>query len=254
MLTGRTVEKLARESPIVLDSWHLYDGTGVAVDRHRQRFTTDVAGVFGVALEASGAAYDHALAHLPATGSWFPALVWTATGLRCCVRPFPVEQLRSTATLAAEPLGDERKQPRVKGFDQLWQLNRRRETVAEGYDDRLLVTASGLVSETVFATLVVIRDGELVVPDAPRLPSVTLAVLREQASELGFVVREEGLTMAAVGAADTLVMLSALHGVRVVERIGRRTLRPVPRLRRSLQAALDAARGAVVGSAPCGSC
>jgi len=254
VLTEHTVDELARESPIVLDSWHLYDGAAVAVDRHRERFTADTAAVFGVGREAAEAAYDHALGHLPATGSWFPAFVWTSAGLRCCVRPFPVEQLRAAAALIAEPLVDQRKSPSIKGIDHLWQLDRRREAVAEGYDDRVLVAAGGLVSETVFGTLVVIRDGELVVPNAPRLPSVTLAVLRDHAPALGWPVRDEPVTMAAVGAADTLLLLSALHGVRVIERLGERTLRPDRELQKSLQAALESARRPVVGSASWKSC
>jgi branched-subunit amino acid aminotransferase/4-amino-4-deoxychorismate lyase len=254
LLTARTVLDLARESPIVLDSWHLSDGTAVAVDRHRARFTASVRDVFGIDEAHSRAAYDHALTHLPGGGSWFPALVWTRDGLRCAIRPFPVEQLRVTATLASTPLVDRRKRPAVKGIDYLWQEAAREKNTASGYDDRPLLTSGGCVSETVFSTLVVMRDDDLMVPDAPRLPSVTLSVLRDRAAGLGYTVRCEELTMADVSAADTLLLLSALHGVRVVERLGDRVLRPDDKRCQAFRATLESGRGPVVGSASCESC
>lgn len=86
MLTDRTVIELADPSPIVLDSWHVYDGAGVAVDRHRSRFTAHVRDIFGVGEQESGTAYDHGSAHLPVDGSWFPAFLRTADGLRAAGR------------------------------------------------------------------------------------------------------------------------------------------------------------------------
>lgn len=251
VLTDRAVDDLARAGTIVLDSWHLHDGTGVAVDRHRARFTAAVAEVFGVAEQESGAAYDHALGHLPISGSWFPAFVWTADGLRCAVRMFPVERLRCTTSLG-RPLPDTRKRADVKGIDYIWQVSGRTKALSEGYDDRPLVTDAALVTETIFATLLVIRGRELIVPVATRLPGVTLSVVREAA---GIRLLERPVTMAELPSADGLLTLSALHGVRVVERLGDRTLLTDRRLRNVLQQHLESARRPVTdGSRPCGSC
>lgn len=254
LLTDATVAELAHAGTIVLDSWHLYDGAGVAVDRHRARFAAAVHGVFGVAPREAGAAYDHALRHLPAAGSWFPAFVWTGDGLRCAIRTFPVERLRATTTLGAA-VRDERKQPDVKGIDYLWQAEQRAAAVADGYDDRVLRTGDGLVSETVFSTLILQRGRELIAPRAPRLRGVTLSVLRDRAPDAGLTVRDEPVDLTGLRRADCVLTLSALHGVRIVERLGDVALQPDRRLREALQAALEAARRPVVdGSATCGSC
>lgn len=249
LVTERTVLDLARAGTIVLDSWHLYDGAGVAIDRHRSRFSAHVHEVFGVDEQESGAAYDHALAHLPAEGSWFPAFVWTDGGLRLLVRPFPVERLHDTTTLLLVPTTDARKRPDIKGFDYLSQTYAHRQATDAGYDDQILTTADGKITETVFATVVVARNGELLVPDAPRLDSVTLAVLRERA---GRPVRPVALTASHLLTAPVVFTLSALHGVRVVERVNDGSYQPNPQLRESLQAVLETARKPVADILPDG--
>ncbi len=246
-MTDGAVVDLARAGAIVLDSWHLYDGTGVAVDRHRARFSAHVREVFGVAEEESGSAYDHALAHLPVEGSWFPAFVWTADGLRLLVRSFPVEQLRQSTTLLLLPTRDARKRPDIKGFDYLSQTYAHRQATDAGYDDQVLAAADGSLSETVFATLVLARQGELIVPDAPRLDSVTLAVLRGRA---GRPVRVATVTASHLLSAPAAFTLSALHGVRVVERVNDTSYQPNPQLRETLQAALEGARRPIADMLP----
>lgn len=255
VVTTRDVAALAEASTIVLDSWHLYDGTAVAVDRHRARFRASVAAVFGVAEEEGGSSYDHAVGHLPRSGSWFPAFVWTDEGLRLVVRPFPVEQLRRTTTLSGEPALDARKQPGIKGIDHLWQLGRRAAVTASGYDEELLVTSAGLVSEAIFATLVLVEGSELVVPSSPRLESVTLSVIREQAESHGFTVRESPVTIGQLTEADTLLTLSALHGVRAVTRLGTVEIKADSAIRDALQRSWEAARRPLLdGIATCASC
>ncbi|MFC6704655.1 aminotransferase class IV [Flexivirga alba] len=256
LLTDTAVVDLARAGTIVLDSWHLYDGAGVAVDRHRERFTAHVREVFEIGEEESGSAYDHALAHLPVEGSWFPAFVWTTDGLRLLVRPFPVEQLRQSTTLLLLPTRDARKRPDIKGFDFLSQIYAHRQATEAGYDDQVLATAGGSLSETVFATLILARQGELVVPHAPRLDSVTLAVLRERA---GRPVRVAPVTASHLLTAPAIFILSALHGVRVVERVNDTSYQPNPQLREALQTALEGARRPIAdllpgGEPPCASC
>lgn len=257
LLAEGSVLDFARAGTIVLDSWHLSDGAGVAIDRHRSRFTAQVREVFGIGEEESGTAYDHALAHLPVDGSWFPGFVWTDDGLRVLVRPFPVERLRQTTTLLLQPARDARKRPDIKGFDYLSQMYTHQQATDAGYDDQILATIDGSLSETVFATLVIARDGELLVPDAARLDSITLAVLRERA---GRPVRLGTVTASHLLTAPAVFTLSALHGVRVVERVNDTSYQPNPRLRATLQAALETARKPVAdqlpdgGTPPCVSC
>lgn len=239
ILTDLDVAVLARESAIVLDSWHLYDGTAVAMHRHRARFAENVAAVFGVSAEDAGTAYDHAVGHLPRSGSWFPAFVWTRDGLRLIVRAFPVERLQLSTTLDDTPLLDERKRPDIKGIDHLWQLERRGAAASRGYDDQLLVTADGVVSETIFGALAISDGTELIVPEAPRLPSVTLSVAQQHA---GLTVRFRPVTVAEIAGAPIVLTFSALHGVRLVTRLGDRPYAGDARLRDALQQTLEGAR------------
>lgn len=257
LLTDRTVVDLARSGSIVLDSWHLSDGTGIGIDRHRTRFTAHVREVFGIDPAESGAAYDHGLGHLPTTGSWFPGFVWTGDGLHLLVRPFPVERLRTSTTLLLAGLRDARKRPDIKGFDYLSQQYAHQQATDAGYDDQVLSTPDGSLSEAVFATVVIAQRGELVVPDAPRLDSVTLDVLREYADR---PVRQATVTASHLLAAPAAYTLSALHGVRVVDRVNSTTYQPNPQLRDRLQAAIERARGPVSAllpegmRLPCASC
>lgn len=253
----RSVADLAARSPVVLDSWHLREGRAIGIDRHRERFCAGVRAVFGVGEEESAAAYDDALPQLPADGSWFPAFVWTAGGLRCLVRPFPVERLRTRTTLRLGSTIDARKRPVVKGFDYHWQLATRASAVDAGYDDELLIRSDGTVSEAAFSTLVLWRDDRLVVPRGPRLDSVTLAVLRDTS---GLGVREAPVTAADLLAARTAFTLSALHGVRLVERVNATTYQGDSHLQARLQAVLEGQRRPVIGPPPegtwppCASC
>lgn len=242
LLTDHTVTELARAGEIVLDSWHLYDGAGIAVDRHRSRFTAHVQEVFGVDKDETVAAYDHALAHLPSDGSWFPGFVWTSKGLRLVLRPFPVEHLRSSTTLLLQGTLDARKRPDIKGIDYLSQLYAHRQATDAGYDDQVLATGDGSLTETVFATLLIAQGGELIVPDAPRLAGITLEVLGERA---GRPVRLDTVTPSRLLAAPAVFTLSSLHGVRVVERVNDASYQPNPALRDRLQEVLDEARGPV---------
>jgi branched-subunit amino acid aminotransferase/4-amino-4-deoxychorismate lyase len=239
LLTETAVVDLARAGTIVLDSWHLSDGAGVAVDRHRARFVAQVQEIFGVGREESGAAYDQGLAQLPADGSWFPAFVWTADGLRLLLRPFPVEQLRETTTLLLRSTQDARRRPDINGFDFLSQMYAHRQATDAGYDDQLLVTPEGSLSEAVFATVVLAQNGELLVPDAPRLDSITLTVLRERA---GRPVRITTVTASHLLAAPAVFTLCSLHGVRLVERVNDAAYQANPALRDRLQSALEEAR------------
>lgn len=257
LASDATVADLARAGTVVLDSWHLADGASVAIDRHRGRFTRQVGEVFGITGQESRAAYDHALAHLPVEGSWFPGFVWTASGLRLLLRPFPVEHLRTTTALLLRGTPDARKRPDVKGFDHLSQLYAQQQALDAGYDDQVLVTGDGTLSEAVFATVVIARNGELVVPDGPRLDSVTLAVLREHGDR---PVRTATVTASHLLAAPAVFTLSALHGVRLVERVNSTTYQPNPSLRDRLQSAVEGARRPVAellpdgGRLPCASC
>lgn len=249
LLSDRSVAELARAGTIVLDSWHLSDGAGVAVDRHRDRFTTQVQDVFGIRREESQAAYDHALAHLPSDGSWYPAFVWTADGPRVLVRPFPVDKLQRRTTLLLRATPDARKRPDIPGFDYLSQLYAHQQATDAGYDDQILVTADGSLSETVFATLVIARQGELIVPDAPRVNSVTLSVLRESVRR---PVRTATVTASHLLAAPAVFTLSALHGVRLVDRVNTASYQPNPNLRGKFQDAVEAHRQPVVNLLPQG--
>ena len=60
---------------------------------------------------------------------------------------------------------------------------------ARGYDDAIFLDRDGMVSETSIASLLLLRDGGLVIPDSPdALPGITRRVVSEQAEARGVPV------------------------------------------------------------------
>lgn len=60
---------------------------------------------------------------------------------------------------------------------------------ARGYDDAILLDRNGMASETSIASLLLFRDGGLILPDSPdALPGITRGVVAEQAEARGMPV------------------------------------------------------------------
>ena len=204
----------------VADSFLIRDGAVVAPELHRARFLRD-ADAQGM-VNAPIAFVDAAWAALPASGLWFPRLDLTERGeLEVWVRPAP--PLSDTVTLWTSP-DDPRTEPGIKGPD-IPALAELRERAQEaGADEAVMLDSQGCVTDGATTCFVWWRDDVLVTPPltdvdkrdrAKRVSSVTVAVVREMASEAGVDVRYEEFAPADVAGRD-LWALNALHGIRGV--------------------------------------
>lgn len=92
---------------------------------------------------------------------------------------------------------------------------------AAGYDDGLVVDASGLVLEAGTSNVFLVRGDELHTPtlEARPLPGVMRQRLIRFAQETGVTVREQRCTRADVEASESLWVTNSLIGIRPVKRV-----------------------------------
>lgn len=191
---------------LAIDSFLVNAGRMPNRDQHRRRFLAAVAEVCPQAAENAQMAWTEAAFAVPDDGRWFPRCELWSTG-EVCWRWRPAPKQAATLRVAATPLVDCRKRPKVKGYDLDWL----REATTEG-SDRVLVGDDGSVRETTTAALVVWRAPNLpVVPEGPSLFSTT---------RLWFERRWGPLCRARVGIEELAHLevwaLNALHGPRLL--------------------------------------
>jgi branched-subunit amino acid aminotransferase/4-amino-4-deoxychorismate lyase len=193
------------------------DGRVRALDRHWARFAATCA-EHGVAPEALAALRARVDAEVPAVGRWFPRVELRAGGdLALQVRPAPPREPTVVAWVADVP--DPRGAPRRKGPD-LERLAALRERAAtHGAGEAVIADADGRLLEGAFTSLLW-WEGETLcaIPDdAPILPGVTRALLIDLARRRHVPV-EQRRPLPHELARREAWLVSALHGVRAVER------------------------------------
>lgn len=201
---------------LAADSWRVDDGLVLAFDRHRSRFADAVAQAGGDRHEALRAA-GHAMAEVPAEGSWSPRLDLTPEGIRLRIRPAPEASGSVTVATAAR---DPRTLPLRKGPDlAALAVLQAEESARAGVAVEPVITVDGLVAEGGWSALLWWRGDVLCVPaaDIPQLPSVTAAVLDELARESGVEVRQERSRPADLEGCEVW-LANALRGIRAVDR------------------------------------
>jgi branched-subunit amino acid aminotransferase/4-amino-4-deoxychorismate lyase len=202
---------------LAADSWLVADGRVRALDRHWARFAGACA-EHGVEPEALAALRARVDAEVPADGRWFPRVELRAGGeLALQVRAAPPREPAVVAWIADVP--DPRRAPRRKGPD-LERLAALRERAAgHGAGEAVIADADGRLLEGAFTSLLW-WEGETLcaVPDdAPILPGVTRALLVELARERDTPVAQRLPTPDELAGRETW-LVSALHGIRAVER------------------------------------
>ncbi|MDI2097916.1 aminotransferase class IV [Ruicaihuangia caeni] len=242
-----------RELPLLAaDSWLVTEGAALAVELHRERFSTAVANVVDAvepghpphgseepALDVD-AFFDALLESIPEQEQWFPRVELVARSigpgadavedaaatpvsvsvadlrLRWRLRPAP--ELRRSVVLSTWSGADPRMAPTVKGPD-IGRLAAANAAVrASGADEAMFTDAStGAVIDGATSAVMWWRGDAMVFPDQrlPRVASVTARVLRTVAAARGAEVREE---LASPEELDGLEIwtLNALHGLRIV--------------------------------------
>ncbi|MCQ9371095.1 aminodeoxychorismate/anthranilate synthase [Corynebacterium sp. 35RC1] len=192
----------------VVESFIVREGAVQGWDLHIQRLRRGCA-LMGIPI---GEEAEQALRTLRfPEGTWWPRLSMSAGGLQVTLREVP--QLREETVLGAVEC--EIAHPEVKGpeFALLTRLRRKGEQV-------LLRRRAGLESrgveliaaETTSGSLVAFDSQGMVVMDAPRLASVTEALVREIAQAMEIPVRAEALTLGQLQQKEVWV-LNAVHGI-----------------------------------------
>lgn len=184
------------------------------------------------------------LAAISAPTLFFPQLLITDSGeIDLEPRPIPENRLTATVALITHPHPDARRSPQLKGPDFAYQTQVRDAAASAGADDAILLGPDGLVRETAFGTLCLVRalgceQSPVLVVNAStdRLPSTTEAALIDawqegptssgagQGEQLAWgawegAVLREPITEQDLHDADAVLLLSALHTLRTVTSI-----------------------------------
>ncbi|MGM1029920.1 MAG: aminotransferase class IV [Actinomycetota bacterium] len=203
---------------LAADSWLVVDGAVLALDRHRQRFADAVAEAGGDR-SAALAAVDAAMQVVP-PGTWSPRLDLTRDGVRLRIRVAPTPSGTVEVVTAAR---DPRTLPLRKGPDLAALAALQAEERARvGRDVEPILTAvepdgARLVAEGTWSALLWWHADTLVVPDVPRLPSVTAAVILDLARADGVDVRRARATPDELDGREVW-LANALRGIRAVTR------------------------------------
>lgn len=197
----------------VADSFLLHEGSVVAYDRHLSRFRESAQhqGLMRPLDDFLHAVTDK----LPRTGNLFPRIDLTERGeLELHLRPAPpLTESLTVATASHDP----RVEPEIKGPDIPSLSALRDEAIAQGAHDAIILSADGFVVDGA-TTCLVWTDGQTIFTppqDAVRVNSVTVSVLRDIASELGYSWAEQWATPNDLEG-KYLYALNALHGIRAV--------------------------------------
>lgn len=194
------------DTPIlVMDSFLVEDGAVAGLELHRHRFSDSVRALTGRTVPAE--LYDAVAAHLPQRGRYFPRVEYRKPDYYLRIRPAP--QLRTDTILWVPPIRDPRRHPSHKGPDHEVLAELRDQARAHGADDAVL--HDGIhVLEAANAAIIVEKDGQLIQPAGPVLPSVTVQLLDE-------TVRRQPVRLEDVDKYPAWT-LSALHGRTPVRR------------------------------------
>lgn len=204
------------------DSFFLADGMAVAWKRHLTRFADGIVDATGTLPSGWDEFVAQSLAALPSAGHWFPrwdySVIDSAPRLQLLVRPCPPRSSVATLAIAA---ADTRQVPWRKGPDLLRMGRLREDASALGANEALIVSDDDAIIEGAYSSVMVWRDESTVsiTPRTyPRISSVTESVLTELLRASNITVIEHRHIVAELAGHEVWIV-SALHGIREVERI-----------------------------------
>lgn len=148
----------------------------------------------------------------------------TASGVRLLVtsRPaaFPAPPV---STFTAATVDHTRELAGVKSTSLLAQVQLRREARRAGHDDALFVAGDRVLEGTTW-TVLVWRDGDVVTPAGPVLPSTTAAHLGAIAASWGGRATQDRVTLADLHAADLVMAVNVNAPARALSALDGRAL------------------------------
>ncbi|WP_167046902.1 aminotransferase class IV [Salinibacterium sp. ZJ454] len=201
----------------VADSWLVTEGTSLALDLHRQRFTRTARD--HVAESEIAAFWDAAIASIPRTGGWFPRVELQLSGgaPRLVARVRPAPERHRSIRLASHHGADPRTTPAVKGPDLATLTGLRTAAQARGADDTVILSPDGFIVDGATTAIIWWRGDALCVPSPKlaRVDSVTATVIVGVATALGVDVLHESVTPDELDGLEVWAV-NALHGIRIV--------------------------------------
>ena len=188
--TPDDLERLALTNYGHFTSMRVEDGTVRGLSLHMSRLVRDCDAVFGVRLDTERVREYIRRAGRERTGAFTIRVTvfdpnLTMGNVGDPPEPQVLVTMRSAGALSPEPLTAKtfpfsRDLAVVKHIGLFGQLRLRREAQLSGFDDAIFVEADGRISEGVTWNLgFVDRDGQVVWPDAPVLPGVTMQLLQD---------------------------------------------------------------------------
>ncbi|MET8767146.1 aminotransferase class IV [Streptomyces sp. NPDC004658] len=204
----------------VIDSWLVTDGRVVALDAHRDRFTTACTTLLSVPPAHTSAFLRAALDRIPAHGRWFPrvecAVLDGAPGFHLWLRAAPPRA--ATVRVWIHDGADGRRHPSVKGPDLDWLAGVRSAAQRHGADEAVILSSDGRLVEGTTTSLLWWQGDTLYVPDAARLdllPSVTRQTLLKIAAASGTRVAHACPRPQDLAGLEAWAV-NALHGIRPI--------------------------------------
>ena len=201
------------EHPIqVADSFLVNEGRVRSLAKHKQRFTSSVAKLSELDIEAF---WVEALKLLPKSGQAFPRFELAGDNLVLRLRE-PAE-FKPSVTLWTADEPDDRVDPTTKGPDLAHGAMLRRKSNLYGADEAIILDEAGFVIEGALSSLLWWRDDVLYGPDENTrwLPSVTRSDLFDLAAQAGYSTDTENVKPGDLVGLE-LWVVSSLTGIRPV--------------------------------------
>lgn len=203
----------------VADSWLVNDGQTRALHLHRQRFLSSVLSLTNLQEQDIVLFWDAAMAHIPATGLWFPRIELAGSAgnpvFQLRIRKAPA--LHHTIRLYHSHFADFRKIPRHKGPDLAKCIAMRRNILPAGAEEALITTAQGFILEGLTTTILWWENGTLchVPPSCRILPGITGQLILRIAGQNGIPVAARMRKPHELNRREVWAV-NALHGIRRV--------------------------------------
>ena len=162
-------------SRVIIDSFLVIAGQVRGLDLHLKRFGSCIPRVLSAEFATALTAI------LPSDGRWFPRLEYDVQSQEIYLRLRPAPQLRTSTRLDPTGIIDPREKPQVKGWDLAVLSTLRAAAEARGYDDAVLLDATGHPKETTTGVLAFLRNETLYTPSTHLgiLPSVTWELTKQ---------------------------------------------------------------------------
>lgn len=227
---SKAVEENTTSQLLVADSFLVEDGQAIALAQHLARFQASCHIQAAHSMPEIPCFWAQMQHLIPTVGRWFPRVEMRLTAglLQFSVRLRPAPAASTTIKLVLSTEPDPRHYPQIKGPDLAALETWRQAAFAQGGNEAILCSPTGIVLEGLTTSLVWWEGETLCFPSAhlPTLPSITRHVVGAVAQELNIPIAYRHLAQEHLHIVPVWA-LNALHGIRpVVQLVGRHHAMP----------------------------